>query len=259
MFIIKLGGSVITDKRRKNTFEKVRTQSLVSEIKDSGKNTIIVHGAGSFGHILAKKYELHKGFKNSNQIKALAEVQKDVKALNLMVLSTFQEQGFNAVSLAPSAFLLNENGAVKSIDSELFKKYLDLGSTPITFGDVVLDEALKFSICSGDQLMLELARVFKPDRVIFVTDVDGVFSSDPKSNKKAEILPVIDENTFSQIRKSKSSVDDVTGSIYGKLEIMFKIASLGVETIIINGTVDSRLRDALLSKDVICSRIVSKP
>lgn len=259
MFIIKLGGSVITDKRRKNSFEKVRTQCLVSEIKEAGKKTIIVHGAGSFGHILAKKYELHKGFKNSNQIKALAEVQKDVKTLNLMVLSAFQDQGFNAVSFAPSAFLVNENGAVKSIDSDLFKKYLDLDLTPITFGDVVLDEALKFSICSGDQLMLELARVFKPDKAIFITDVDGVFSSNPKLNKNAEILPIMDEKTFSQIKKSKSNVDDVTGSIYGKLEIMFKIASLGVETLIINGTADSRLRDALLSKDVICTRIVSKP
>jgi len=259
MFIIKLGGSVITDKRRKNTFEKVRTQHLVSEIRDAGKKTIIVHGAGSFGHILAKKYKLHKGFKNSHQIKALAEVQKDVKTLNLMVLSAFQDQGFNAVSLAPSAFLLNENGAVKSFDSDLFKKYLDMDLTPITFGDVVLDGALKFSICSGDQLMLELARVFKPEKVIFVTDVDGVFSSDPKLNKNAEILPVMDEKTFSQIKKSKSNVDDVTGSIYGKMEIMFKIASFGVETQIINGTADSRLRDALLSKDIICSRVVSKP
>ncbi len=259
MFIIKLGGSVITDKRRKNTLEKARTQRLVSEIKDAGKKTIIVHGAGSFGHILAKRYELHKGFQNQDQIRALTEVQKDVKALNLMVLSTFLEQDINAVSLAPSAFLINENGAIKSMDSNIFKRYFDMGITPITFGDVVPDIALRFSICSGDQLMLELARVFKPEKVIFVADVDGVFSSDPHSNKNAELLPAVDEKIFSQLKKSKSDVDDVTGRIYGKLEIMFDIAKLGLETLVINGAIESRLKDALLSKDVICTRIVRKP
>lgn len=257
MFIIKLGGSVITDKTRKNAFENAIVERLVSEIKDAGKRTIIVHGAGSFGHIQAKKYELQKGFKDQEQIRALAEVQKDVKHLNLMMLSVFRERGISAVSLAPSAFLINKNGEIKSMDSNLFKKYFDMGFTPITFGDVVLDEAIKFSICSGDQLMLELAKAFKPEKVIFVTDVDGVFSSDPASDKQGELLPVMDEETFSSLRKGESKVDDVTGGIFGKLEIMFRIAALGLETLILNGTVESRLRNALLSKDVICTRIVS--
>ena len=64
MFVIKLGGSVITDKSMQNTFNEEVTFRLVSEIKDSQKQVIVVHGAGSFGHILAKKYDLHKGYKN---------------------------------------------------------------------------------------------------------------------------------------------------------------------------------------------------
>lgn len=257
MFIIKLGGSVITDKKRKNTFKKARVEHLVSEIKDANKRTIIVHGAGSFGHILAKRYELQKGFKNQDQLPVLAEVQSDVKNLNLMVLNAFRDQGIDAVSLAPSAFLINRNGEIKSMDSNLFKKYFDIGFTPITFGDVVLDEALKFSICSGDQLMLELARAFKPERVIFVTNVDGVFTLDPKSGKDVELLPVVDMNTFRSLKKGESEVNDVTGSIFGKMDMMFKIAALGLETLILNGNAESRLRDALLGKEVICTRIVN--
>jgi isopentenyl phosphate kinase len=173
-----------------------------------------------------------------------------------MVLNAFREQGINAISLAPSAFLINRNGEIKGMDSNLFKKYFDIGFTPITFGDVVLDEALKFSICSGDQLMLELARAFKPEKVIFVTNVDGVFNLDPKSGKDVELLPILDINTFRSLRKGESEVNDVTGSIFGKLDMMFKIAALGLETLILNGTVESRLREALLGKEVICTRIV---
>jgi len=258
MFIIKLGGSVITNKRKKNTFERERTSRLISEIKESGKRTIIVHGAGSFGHILAKKYELFMGYKNQKQIMALAEVQKDVKNLNLKVLSKFREEGISAVSLAPSAFLVNDNGKIKRMDSSLFKKYFELGFTPITFGDVVIDETLKFSICSGDQIMLELAKAFSPEKVIFVADVDGIFSSDPIFGESSMFLPVVDENTFLSVKKSEGKVDDVTGSIYGKIEIMLKIASLGYETLILNGNVENRLKDALLNKEVVCTKIMGK-
>jgi isopentenyl phosphate kinase len=258
MFLIKFGGSVITDKRNKNTFEYERTASLVSEIKEAGKRTVIVHGAGSFGHILAKKHRLYMGYKDQEQIKALAEVQKDVKNLNMMVLSSFREQGLSAVSLAPSAFLVNENGEIKSMDSTLFLKYFDLGFIPITFGDVVIDNKLKFSICSGDQLMLELAKVFKPEKVIFVADVDGIFPSDPATGGNPVLLPVMDEATFSSLKKGESEVDDVTGSIYGKLEIMFKIAAMGHEAVILNGNVENRLKDTLLNREVTCTRIMGK-
>ena len=56
MFIIKLGGSVITDKTKECTFKQKTMDSLSEQIKKSNKDTIIIHGAGSFGHILAKKY-----------------------------------------------------------------------------------------------------------------------------------------------------------------------------------------------------------
>ncbi|UCE37068.1 MAG: isopentenyl phosphate kinase family protein [Thermoplasmata archaeon] len=258
MFIIKFGGSVITDKKQKYTFERSTILRLISEIKEAQKRTLVVHGAGSFGHIMAKEYELHKGYKNEGQIQAAAGVQKDVKHLNLMVLDSFLEIGISAVSLAPSSFVINENGKIKSMDMGSFKRYFDMGFTPITFGDVVLDDAISFSICSGDQLMLELARTFLPEKAIFVADIDGIFSSAPQSDESPKLLPTIDEDIFLSIKKSDSHVDDVTGSIYGKLEIMFEIASLGLETIILNGRVENRLKEALQGKDIVCTKIESR-
>ena len=122
----------------------------------------------------------------------------------------------------------------------------------------MLDEAIKFSICSGDQLMLKLAKTFKPEKVIFAADVDGIFSSDPSSDMKSELLPVVDKETYSKLNRSVSDVHDVTGSIYGKLDIMFEIAELGIETIILNGGEDDRLKDALEGDDIVCTRVVSK-
>jgi isopentenyl phosphate kinase len=258
MFIIKFGGSVITDKKKKYVFLQERATQLVSEVRESAKRSVVVHGAGSFGHIEAAKFELHKGYLYDNQIPAVASVQKDVKDLNLKVLNTFISSGIPSVSLAPSAFLTHKNGEITGMDMDLFKRYFKLGLTPISFGDVVLDDELKFSICSGDQLMLEFARAFLPEMVIFVADVDGIFESDPKDGDTKEPIPVLDQDMMAAIAKKESKVDDVTGGIFGKMEYMFKIADLGIKTILINGTVENRLRDALLGEDVISTKIVSK-
>ena len=54
MYLIKLGGSIITDKSKKYTYKKEIVDRLSSELKKANKEYILVHGAGSFGHILAK-------------------------------------------------------------------------------------------------------------------------------------------------------------------------------------------------------------
>ena len=68
MYIIKLGGSVITDKTKENCYKKEIVDNLVKEIKKANKKTIIVHGAGSFGHIIADKYNLNEGHRSSDQL-----------------------------------------------------------------------------------------------------------------------------------------------------------------------------------------------
>jgi isopentenyl phosphate kinase len=132
---------------------------------------------------------------------------------------------------------------------------MKLGLVPISFGDVVPDSKLGFSICSGDQIMLRLVRELEIEQAIFVTDVDGVFSENPSTNKKARLLPMLDRETLDQIDSTEASAPDVTGGIREKLWLGLEIAKLGVESVILNGSVRGRLRDALLGLDIICSVI----
>ena len=90
MVLLKLGGSVITDKRRYRTFDQVNVKRLAMEIARSKMPVIIVHGAGSFGHVLAKKYHLKDGYCDQNQLKGLAQVSLDVRDLNLRIMSALQ-------------------------------------------------------------------------------------------------------------------------------------------------------------------------
>jgi isopentenyl phosphate kinase len=91
---------------------------------------------------------------------------------------------------------------------------LDRGYIPQLYGDVVLDETADFSICSGDQIIAKLAGKIKPNRVIFLTDVDGVYADDPRKSKKSGLA------------------SDVTGSMAGKLR---EIKDIKCEVTICNG------------------------
>lgn len=255
MFIIKLGGSVITDKTKENTFKKDIVNSLAKQIKKANKEIILIHGAGSFGHIIAKKYDLDKGYKNDKQILGFSLTHAMVQRLNLFVLHSLHENKIPAVSIPPHAVLKLKNHKFSNLEYSIFKNYLKLGITPITFGDVVIDEKIGFSICSGDLLMEVLVKIFKPEKAIFVVDEDGLYSSNPKINKNAKLIKTTTINKLNKLSMSADKHDDVTGGMAGKIDTIKKIACLGTDTILLNGNKPDRLFKVLVGTDTISTTI----
>ena len=256
VILVKLGGSVITDKSRLKTFRASSCARLAKELRPVRDDLVLTHGAGSFGHIEAKKHALHKGFRSKEQLAHVAAVQRDVRELNLKVLGSMIDNGIRAVSIPPAAAATFTDGVIGSFDSEPFRNVLSLGLTPVTFGDVVPDESMGFSICSGDLMMVALAREFTPDLVVFCADVDGVFDSDPKRNRSAKLMPEFDSSGLRGLKRTAASNADVTGSIYGKLERMLAIAQHCEKCMIVNGNVPGRLEKALSGKQVVSTVVV---
>lgn len=249
MFIIKIGGSVLTDKSKENSFKKDVIDNIGKQIKKSKKEIILINGAGSFGHILAKKYSLNQGYKNKNQILGFSLTHALVQKLNLLVLNSLHENGICAVSISPHDIMKLKNHKISSFNNSIFNEYLKIGITPVTYGDVVLDEKLGFSICSGDLLMQILSYYFKPEKAIFVIDEDGLYSSNPKINKNAEFINSATIETLKKLTISADKHDDVTGGMAGKLETIKIIAEMGIDTILLNGNKPDRLYKVLIGKE----------
>ena len=250
MYIIKFGGSVITDKAKKCCFRQGTVNRLALELKHANKEIILIHGAGSFGHILAKKYKLNDGYRQKKQIEGFALTQAMVQRLNNLVLASLHNYNLPAVSIPPHAVFTLSNHKQSRLDSSIFQKYLDLGFMPVSFGDVILDRKLGFSICSGDLLVQLLAAEFKPEKVIFVIDEDGLYSSNPKTNKDATFL---EKTTVKNLEKLTTSLDthaDVTEGMKGKIHTIKQIAKTGADTILLNGNIHNRLYDTLKGKKV---------
>jgi isopentenyl phosphate kinase (EC 2.7.4.-) len=59
------------------------------------------------------------------------------------------------------------------------RRLVSMSVIPMLYGDVIIDDELGFSILSGDDIMVELARALKPSKALFLMDVDGVYTKGP--------------------------------------------------------------------------------
>ncbi|MGI0148907.1 MAG: isopentenyl phosphate kinase [Thermoplasmata archaeon] len=259
MLLVKLGGSVLTEKSRLRTPRSAAIRRLAIEVASVREPVLVVHGAGSYGHIRASRHRLNEGGSTPAKRSAAARVQADVRELDHLVVDALNRAGLAAVPIPPAAVLALDDGRVSTMDLTPFLEFSSMGFTPVTFGDVVRDLRRGFSVCSGDLLMLELARAFRPDRAVFAADVDGLFTADPKRRRSARLLETVGPQDLAMIEFSSAARTDVTGSIEGKVRRMFEIADHVGECLIVNGNVKNRVRDALRGRRVVGTRIVRGP
>jgi isopentenyl phosphate kinase len=112
------------------------------------------------------------------------------------------------------------NGEISGHFSGGMRQYLDLGMTILIGGDMSADSKRGFSVCSGDKVMNLLAQLLHPKHVIFATDVAGIYTADPKLDKKAELIPEISLGHIDAIEKlaDEAATPDITKGMRGKLE-----------------------------------------
>ena len=252
LIILKLGGSVIT---KKDSLEPEadygNLNRIASEIADTtAEGLIIVHGAGSFGHPFAKKYAIGNHIKNKDDFKEKKKgfclTQSWVKKLNTLVCDNLREKGIFAVSIQPSSFLITKNKRIYSGELQLIKKYLEMGFVPVIYGDVVIDtdDSIKTAVLSGDQIIKYLAENLKPERVILGSDVDGIYTKDPKKYGDSELIEVVSSLEDLELIEGASAVD-VTGGMGGKLKELLILAQMGIESEIINANKSNNIKNAL--------------
>jgi isopentenyl phosphate kinase len=251
MYLIKLGGSVITEKSSNATFRSKVMNDLADQLAKSKKDFIIIHGAGSFGHVLAKEFDLNSGFKNNKQLLGYAKTQALVQTLNTHVLTSLQNKNIAAISLSPHALLQLTDHDLNVFNMNLFHTYLEKEFIPVTYGDVALDSEIGFSICSGDLLMLALAQEFQPEKAIFVIDEDGIYNKNPKQHRDARLIESIQGDELDSLQTSLDSHADVTKGMAGKLQTIKKITALHIDTVLVNGLVPNRLYQVLTDQKTI--------
>ncbi len=251
LVIIKLGGSVITDKSKsKGVFRKKDVQRLALEISQVKKkqdfDLIIVHGAGSFGHPIAKKYNLHKGYLGPKSSEGFALTKQAMLELGFLVWRELARAGINACVVIHSVVIKTSGRRISKFDTEFIEDLIRKRIAPVLFGDAVFDEKDGFSIVSGDVMVAYLSKKLKAAKVVYISNVDGVFDRNPKTNRSAKLIPVINSKNYKEIVGAieMNNKNDTSGEMRGKLEAIKQELS-GKEVQIINGLRGLRLKEAL--------------
>jgi len=109
---------------------------------------------------------------------------------------------------------------------------------------------------SGDVAIAELCKQLRPEKVLMGTDVDGIFTADPKVNPKAELIEEINKGNLEEVlkRAGESKSVDVTGGMKGKLEKLAETLD-GVPAEIFNLITKGNLEKVLKGEDIRCTKV----
>ncbi len=272
LIFLKLGGSLITDKERPRTPRLDRLEDLCGQIasvlaRDPSLPLLIGHGAGSFGHVAAKKYGTRDGVPlsalspssqtplsqedESQYWHGFSEVWHEAAALNKIVMDAMREANIPAMAMSPSGGVSARDGEVAKWDLRPLRSALLKGIVPVIHGDVVFDEVRGGTILSTEDLFVHLAREMRPQRILLAGLEDGVYADFPARKHKVEsVTPA----SYEKIRTSigQSSGTDVTGGMESKVKQMLNlvkfIPELSVQ--IFSGETYGNLENALCGKNL---------
>ena len=149
--LIKLGGSLITEKSREETARTEVIQRLAAEIADLAavrpELLIVGHGSGSFGHVAAKRFGIAHGIRDTGQLPGVPLTQQKAAALHRIVTAALSAAGALPFSIAPSSCVVAASGQPVEIADEPLVLALGGGLLPVVYGDVVTDRDWGVSIC----------------------------------------------------------------------------------------------------------------
>jgi isopentenyl phosphate kinase len=234
MILIKLGGSIITNKQKPLTPNLSAINKIAPQLKKIKEPIVVVHGGGSFGHYWSVKYNMHTRPAKYNK-KGVSVVKNSMVELNKIILDSFLKHGLNPYCLPPTDFMFGGKPNIKKIGAII--DIAKAGLVPVSYGDVMWYGKNKFYILSGDRIMGILSKILKPRLVIFVLNVDGVYS-DMKTKK-----------LLYEIKGEKTTISkvgmDVTGGMNRKIMEASSISKTGINVFLVNGNKPNRIVNAV--------------
>lgn len=240
--VIKIGSTVLASREGIN---QKRIDSLAEEISGINKEIGIV----SSGAIAAGMGRL-----------SLKERPKEIRlkqataAVGQSRLMWAYEKSFESFGKKVAQVLLTREDLADRRRFLYAKNTLEtligLGVIPIiNENDTVAVDEIRFG--DNDTLAVMVANLLQADLLVILSDVDGLYTADPRLNPEAKLIDLVTSIT-PQIEAiaGKSSTIEGTGGMFSKVQSAKKAGAMGVATAIINGTRPGTIRAFFESKTV---------
>ena len=214
--VLKLGGSVITDKDTPETVDDDALGAAVDAIAAADPDRLVlVHGGGSFGHVAAADRGISReaGSRDAADVWAVHDA---MRRLNDAVLRRLHDAGVAAVPVHPLSVAARDEGDALALPLDSTATLLGEGFVPVLHGDVVGHAGAGATVVSGDELVTRLAAGLDADRVGLCSTVTGVYDD-------GEVIPRITEFDAVADAVGGSESTDVTGGMAAKVRALLDL------------------------------------
>lgn len=251
--LLKLGGSLITDKKERASFRASVMQRLASEIQSARQSNpslqlVIGHGSGSFGHFEASEHGTIDGVHTHEDWRGFARVATVAAQLNDLVTQALSQADVPIFSIQPSASVLAEDGIIKQMALHPLQAALEHHLVPLIYGDVALDSVRGGTITSTETIFTYLVQQLPVSRLLLPGEVDGVYDTE------GHLIPEITPENFPSISPALQGASgvDVTGGMFSKVRDMLTLTQQypAIHIQIFNGTVAGLVEKALIGEDI---------
>jgi isopentenyl phosphate kinase len=259
--LIKLGGSLITNKSKPFTLQRKMLENVVAQIKqahDEGARLIVGHGSGSFAHVPAEKYRTIEGNINNESVYGAAVVEDVASQMNRIVVGEMLKQNITAVTQqSASLFSLATRDARPEISLKNIQSLLGGGFVPVVYGDVLFTQDGNFTIYSTEKVLNNLALALRSagetiGKVIHCGETDGFL-------KNGQVVKTITTQTHQLMLSAmdKAKGFDVTGGMEHKVEMALSLAQEGVDSFIVGNNHGGNLYRTIVGQEYIGTKITA--
>ncbi|MCM1192371.1 MAG: glutamate 5-kinase [Butyrivibrio sp.] len=235
--VVKIGSSSLTH-RETGDMDYIRMEKLVrelSDIRNQGKEVVLV----SSGAIAAGKNVVNlKNVRVDSGAETLAVKQACSAVGQARLMMTYQRL-FAEYNQVAAQILMTKNTIVDDLNRynahNTFTELLKLGAIPIVNeNDTITTFEIEFG--DNDTLSAIVAALVEADLLILLSDIDGLYTDDPRKNADAKFIGQVDELTDELMGMGKASTGSSvgTGGMNTKLVAARIATKAGADMIIAN-------------------------
>lgn len=240
--VVKVGSSTITHEATGNiNFAKLeKLVRILTDLHNQGKEVVLVtSGAVAVGR---KSVGLQERPKTLSEKQACAAIGQ--ASLMTVYQKLFSEYHQPCAQILMTKFTIL-NDITRQNACNTFEQLFKMGVIPIVNENdtVSTDEMENLGIGENDTLAALVTAMIQGDLVILLSDIDGLYSDDPKKNPEAVLfhqIASLDDSIFGMAKGSSSSVG--TGGMQTKVSAARIAVDSGADMIIANGDDIENLR-----------------
>jgi glutamate 5-kinase len=244
--VIKVGTNVMTNKD--NRIIRPLLRNLVKQVAELYERDIICVLVSS-GSVIAGKEVLGKSNIEDDTIRRQVYSAIGQPRMMRLYYNIFHDYGLKCAQVLPTKRDFNP-GVHRQNMINCYLGLMSEGVIPIANEDDAVSVTMSM-FSDNDELACLVAQLLNADKLIILTDIDGLYTGHPDSENSQLIKNVdLDQDVDKYIQKNEKGEAEGRGGMGSKLDYAKEAAANNIPTYIVNGKTDNVIIDIIEGKNV---------